>query len=90
MVRFIFKAKGLRMNNQMECYKITDFKAHCLQIIKNVHDAHKECLVTKHGKPFVKVVAVEPEDGTIFGCMKGTGKVTGDIFSTDETWDAER
>jgi antitoxin (DNA-binding transcriptional repressor) of toxin-antitoxin stability system len=38
-------------------------------------------VVTRRGKPAVKVVPVEPENDSIFGFMKGKGVIVGDIDS---------
>ena len=38
-------------------------------------------VVTKHGKPVVKVVPAEIKDEGIFGYMAGKAKIVGDIVS---------
>jgi len=58
------------------------FKAKCLSIMDDVHNGHGEILVTKRGKPFVKVVPVKtkkPE--SIFGALRGLATIHGDIVS---------
>ncbi len=48
-------------------------------------------LVTKHGKPVVKLVPAEIKDDSIFGYMAGKAKIVGDIISPAtplEDWDA--
>jgi prevent-host-death family protein len=77
------------VSSQPEELTVTDFKAHCLEVVRTVHDKHKPYITTKRGKPLVRVVAVEEEDTPIFGCMAGTGTATDELFSTDEIWDAD-
>ena len=68
-----------------------EFKAKCLKIMDKIHDFHDEVIVTKHGKPIVKIVAIEDKPLNVFGCMKGTAKIKGDIIAPlDEEWEANR
>ena len=72
------------------------FKAKCLSVMDEVHHGHGEVMVTKRGKPFVKIIAVreeKPED--IFGFLKGHAKIVGDIMEPTmsdadvEQWERE-
>jgi prevent-host-death family protein len=56
------------------------FKAHCLAIMDEVQ-ATGEPLVTKNGKPVVKLVPAEMKDENIFGYMARKAKIVGDIVS---------
>lgn len=57
------------------------FKAKCLSVMDDVHNGHGEIMVTKRGKPFVKIVPVKPEKPeSIFGFLKGKAKIVGDIM----------
>lgn len=75
------------MNRNIQAGK---FKAHCLQIMADVFKTKIPIVVTKHSSPLVKIVPVEPkEKASLFGCMKGTVQVLGDILKPiDEEWDA--
>lgn len=68
------------------------FKARCLSIMDQVNQTHEEVIVTKHGRPVVKIVPVSKEPTRdLFGFMKGTATINGDIVdSFDESWDADR
>jgi antitoxin (DNA-binding transcriptional repressor) of toxin-antitoxin stability system len=58
------------------------FKAKCLSAMTDVHNGHGEIMVTKRGKPFVKIVPAKPaEPESIFGFLKGKVKVVGDIVA---------
>ncbi len=75
-----------------------EFKAKCLKMMDNVNDTHEELIVTKHGKPVVKVIPFKgkPKHG-IIGFMAGTVTITKEgtygrtsLLSTGEVWDAEK
>ena len=70
-----------------------NFKTHCLAVIDEVNAKHETVVITKHGKPMAKLVPVVEEPDSIFGFMRGKGKIVGDlvepIFSADE-WDIEK
>ena len=65
------------------------FKAHCLELMNEVHDRRVEYVVTKRGKAVAKLVACDdtPPDG--FGALAGTVVELGDIVGPDhESWEA--
>jgi prevent-host-death family protein len=57
------------------------FKARCLAIMDDVQATGEPVVVTKRGKPVVKVIPVRPEKDDIFGCMASKVKIVGDIES---------
>jgi len=57
------------------------FKARCLSVMDDVQATGEPLIVTKRGKPVVKVVPVKPEKDDIFGSMSGEVKIVGDIES---------
>jgi prevent-host-death family protein len=66
------------------------FKTHCLQLMNDVHEKHLTLVITKHGTPIAKLVPVESKPMKLFGALKGTVKIKGDIVAPiDEAWDAE-
>jgi prevent-host-death family protein len=67
------------------------FKATCLALLDEVQRERKEIIVTKRGKPVARIVPVEEKIPNLFGRMKGTIDILGDIVSPiGEIWDAER
>lgn len=68
-----------------------EFKAKCLKLIDEVATTHEPLVITKRGKPLVKLVPIESETPTsLFGYMKGTGQIIGDIVNVPhEPWAAE-
>lgn len=47
------------------------FKARCLTIMKEVQSTGEPVVVTKRGKPVVKVMPIAAETNSLFGFMKG-------------------
>ncbi|MDF3055753.1 MAG: prevent-host-death protein [Gammaproteobacteria bacterium] len=66
------------------------FKAQCLQLMEHVKEKHLTLIITKHGTPVAKLVPIEEEPESLYGALKGTVKIKGDIIGPiDESWDAE-
>lgn len=66
------------------------FKAECLKMMDEVKKTKNPIIVTKHKIPIVKIVPVEDETQSLFGKMKNTGRVKGDIIQPiGEVWDAD-
>ena len=78
----------------MKEISVTEFKAHCTQIIREVADM--PYTVTKRGKPIAMITPIKEKDGKkpktieeFMGCMRGSVIEYGDIISPiDEEWDA--
>ncbi len=67
-----------------------EFKAKCLKIMSHVKEQHVEYVITKRGKPVAKLIPIEEEPVKVFGCLKNTVTIQGDIVSPiGEKWDAE-
>ena len=58
-----------------------EFKARCLTLMEDVRSTREPLVVTKRGKPVVKLVPVEKEKDQFFGRLKGMFRVVGDIES---------
>lgn len=57
------------------------FKARCLAVMNQVQATGEPVIVTKRGRPVVKLIPVESEKDDIFGCWAGRAKIIGDIES---------
>ncbi|MFP5204310.1 MAG: type II toxin-antitoxin system Phd/YefM family antitoxin [Acidobacteriota bacterium] len=67
---------------------VGEFKAKCLKLLSEVSETGKPIVITKRGKPLAKVIPIPPHK-TLFGAMKGSGIIHGDIISPlDVEWDA--
>lgn len=57
------------------------FKAECLKIMDEVQAKKYSIIITKRNKPIVKLVPLEEENKSLlFGKMKGTAHIKGDII----------
>jgi prevent-host-death family protein len=73
----------------VEHIQAAKFKARCLKLMDKVHRTKKRIVITKRNKPIVQLVPIEEEKGSLFGKMKGTVHILGDILAPiDEVWDA--
>ncbi len=67
------------------------FKAECLSLMDRVAETGAEYVITKRGKPVAKLAPVRKsaKQASVFGCMKGTSKILGDIVSPlNVSWEA--
>jgi prevent-host-death family protein len=66
----------------------TQFKARCLALLDEVAKTRRSLVVTKHGKPVARVVALEAEPS-----LRGSVRFLVDdeeLVAPAEQWDAER
>lgn len=67
-----------------------EFKAKCLKLMDLAQQKHETIIITKRGKPIAKLVPYETQAPQIFGFMKDSVMIKGDIIKPlDESWDAE-
>ncbi len=61
---------------------VSEFKAKCLSVLDRVHSEGNPVLVTRRGKPLVRVVPVTERSGTPrkLGALAGEASVRGDIM----------
>lgn len=78
------------MAGNPQVIKATDFKTRCLEIMDEVKNTRQEVIVTKRGKPVVKVLPADADQAPVYGCMRGTAEAKGDILTTGEVWDAAK
>jgi prevent-host-death family protein len=65
------------------------FKAECLRLMDEVARTGRPVVITRHGKPVAQLVPVPAEPKSLFGYMKNTVKIKGDIVApTGERWSA--
>ena len=65
----------------MRQMRASTFKAQCLKVMNDIQSTGEPIIVTKRGKPVVKVVPAESEKDDIFGFMAGKAEIVGDIES---------
>lgn len=62
------------------------------EFVDRVHQAREEIVVTRYGKPVMKLAPLEErdEEAALFGCLAGTVTFRGDIVApTGERWEAD-
>jgi len=70
---------------------ISEFKAKCIKLLKNVNKSKQPIRVTLRGEPLVIVYPVEAQEEKplMLGALRGKVKVLGDLDSYDTTSDWE-
>jgi prevent-host-death family protein len=69
--------------------KASEFKAKCLALIDQVAETGDGIVITKNGKPLVKLVPHQVPKRSPLGVWKGKVIIKGDIISPIEVeWDA--
>lgn len=67
----------------------TEFKAKCLRLMDQVAKTREPIVITKRGKPVATLAPIEGETKSLFGYMKGTLAILGDIvLPVAEKWSA--
>ncbi len=74
---------------------ISEFKANCFRILKQVRKTRKPIRITRFGKPIAEIVPTfsAKRPANWLGCMAGTARIIGDIVGPtgDESdWEAAR
>jgi prevent-host-death family protein len=68
-----------------------EFKAKCLKLLDEVQQQRRQIVITKRGKPVARLMPLVEDLPDIFGRMKGTVEILGDIVSpTGEIWNADK
>jgi prevent-host-death family protein len=57
------------------------FKAVCLRVMDDVQSTRQPLIVTKKGRPVVKVIPADQPIDDIFGCLRDEVEILGDIVS---------
>ena len=65
-------------------------KTHLLELLEAVDRRSEPFVITKRGRPVARLIPIQaPQPAEIFGCMRGTFRITGDIVSPEpDTWEA--
>ena len=68
--------------------KASECKAKFLGVLDDVASKHERVIVTKNGKPVAEIVPFVEKPRTLFGAMKGSITILGDIEAPlDVEWD---
>lgn len=69
------------------------FKARCLRLMDEVNSTREALVITKKGRPVVKLVPAESRPEDIFGCLRNEVEIVGDILAPvvpAEDWEVLR
>ena len=73
----------------MRTMKASEFKAKCLKIMEEVAATGEAVLITKNGVPISQLIPATRRPETLFGALKGSVSINGDMVSpVDTSWDA--
>jgi prevent-host-death family protein len=65
------------------------FKAECLKLMDLVEKTREPIVITKHGRPVAQLAPISTDTHSLFGYMKDTMKIEGDVMaSVEEKWSA--
>lgn len=69
---------------------VSQFKAKCLQLLKDVETKGDRIVITKRGKPVAEVVPSKATIPPLRGLWKDSIEILGDIvyFDTSEDWES--
>jgi len=74
----------------MRTMKASEFKARCLKLMDEVAETGEPIIITKNGRPVSQLVPYRHKPETLFGVMKDSMTITGDVISSlDEEWEAD-
>jgi prevent-host-death family protein len=64
----------------MKKMSAAQFKTHCLSVMDDISETGEPLVVTKRGKPVVKVIRVSGSQKSVIGRLVGIVEVTGDLL----------
>ncbi len=65
------------------------FKARCLKLMDEVRNSRVPVVITKRGEAVAKLVPVDDRPPPLFGCLRGSVTIVGDIVAPiDVAWEA--
>jgi len=69
----------------------SELKANSGQVLQRVVQSRTAVTITKRGRPVARLVPVDDAPATLFGILRGTVTILGDIVEPiDVTWEATR
>jgi prevent-host-death family protein len=67
-----------------------EFKAKCLHLLDEVRQSRTEIVITKRGRAVARLVPADEELPPIFGRMRGSAEILGDIVApVGEKWSVD-
>jgi prevent-host-death family protein len=75
-------------NMSMKRIAAGEFKARCLTLMEDVRSTREPLVITKRGKPVVKLVPADDDKDDFIGRLEGVFRVVGDIESPLDGWES--
>jgi len=70
---------------------VSEFKAKCLQLLKDVETKGDRIVITRRGRPVAEVLPSKASIPPLRGTWKDSVKILGDIvYFSDEEWESEK
>jgi len=67
----------------------SELKANCSRMIARVERGRETLTITRHGRPVARLVPIDEEGQSLFGCLRGSVTIHGDIVDPlDVSWEA--
>ena len=77
----------------MKTLGISEFKTHCIRLLRDAKRSREPFIVTRRGEPLVRIEPLPgPSDSRRLGGLRGVTVIHGDLVQTDfaEEWELER
>jgi prevent-host-death family protein len=84
------KSPQARTSRAQQTMPASKAKTHLLELLDTVNRDRSSITITKRGKPVATLTPISARTSNgIFGCMKGTGQITGDVVGPEpDVWNA--
>jgi prevent-host-death family protein len=69
---------------------VSEFRSHLLGLVEDLPE--DGLVITKRGRPVARVLPIKKarvDNRPMFGALKNVLKISGDVLSTGDKWDAE-
>lgn len=76
----------------MKFIGISEFKARCISILKDVQASQTSLIVTHRGRPIARIEPLGAAGPRRLGALRHLGKICGDLVGSEfaEEWEMER
>ena len=75
----------------MKTIPVSEFKARCLSVLKEMNETNETVTVTRHGKPYAEIRPAVKSLDDVLSRLRDSGRVMGDIVAPlDVKWEADQ
>lgn len=84
------KSSAMKLGRASQSLSASKAKSHLLELLDTVDRDRTSITITKRGRPVATLVPVQtPPTPSIFGYMKGSGRIIGDVVGPEpDVWNA--